>query len=184
MNSIVLYKSKYGSTKRYAEWIAEDLGCRVCDSREVKLEDLLSYDVIIYGGGLYAEAINGVTLITKNLASLKNKKILIFTTGITPIECREYYDNLVIVKNFKQGLPENISIYNFLGKMILRELSLPHRAALKTLKKIMAGKENPTEMEKLLIELCDANEDYTKREYIGDLIEEVKNYYTEDNNGK
>ena len=25
MNAIVVYKTKYGSTKTYAEWIAEDL---------------------------------------------------------------------------------------------------------------------------------------------------------------
>lgn len=27
MNCIVLYKSKYGATKKYAEWIAEELNC-------------------------------------------------------------------------------------------------------------------------------------------------------------
>ena len=27
MNTIVIYKSKYGSTKDYAKWIAKELGC-------------------------------------------------------------------------------------------------------------------------------------------------------------
>ena len=36
------------------------------DKKEVKADDLLKYDTIIYGGGLYAEIINGVSLITKN----------------------------------------------------------------------------------------------------------------------
>ena len=185
MKSIVIYKSKYGSTRTYAKWIAEELGCSAFESKYVKIDDLLAYDVIVYGGGLYAEAINGVTLITKNPEVLKDKKIVIYTTGITPIECREYYDKLVIEKNFKQGLPGNVTIYNFLGKMILDELSLPHRAALKTLKKIMSAKENPTEMEKLLVKLCDVNEDFTKREYIKELVKNVLNYQTEeDKNGE
>ena len=33
---------------------------------QIKPEDLLQYDTIIFGGGLYASGINGISLITKN----------------------------------------------------------------------------------------------------------------------
>ena len=36
MNAIVIYKTKYGSTKQYAEWIAEELGCDFIDAKNVK----------------------------------------------------------------------------------------------------------------------------------------------------
>ena len=175
MNAIVLYKSKYGSTKTYAEWIAEELNCEAKDAKGVKAEDLLSYDTIIYGGGLYAEIIAGVSLITKNIEKLKDKKLIVYTTGITPLSVREYYDGEVLDKNFKPEIRHFIKIYNFMGKMILSELSAPHRAALKMLKKIMSGKENPTELEKMLIELCDADGDFTDRSAIAELIEYAKN---------
>ena len=81
MNAIVIYKTKYGSTKSYAQWIGEELGCRVVDVKEITIDELDRYDTIIYGGGLYAEAINGVSLITKNIDRLKNKKIAIFPQG-------------------------------------------------------------------------------------------------------
>jgi menaquinone-dependent protoporphyrinogen IX oxidase len=174
MNTIVVYKSKYGSTKQYAEWIAEELGCNAVEAKSVKADDLLQYDTIIYGGGLYAEIINGVSLITKNKQKLSGKKIVIYTTGITPLDVRAYYDGEVLEKNFKNGVPENIKIFNLLGKMKLDELTLPHRAALKALKKIMSAKENPSDMEKLLVELCDADGDFSDRKQIKDLIEYVK----------
>jgi len=174
MSTIVIYKSKYGSTKTYAEWIKEELNCDIADAKNVNIDDLLKYDNIIYGGGLYAEIINGVHLLTKNFDKLKNKKIAIFTTGITPLDCREYYDNEVIEKNFKGGVPEFVKIFNFMGKMILSELTPVHRAALKTLKKIMSAKKNPTELEKLLVELCDADGDFSNKEDINDLIEYIK----------
>ena len=142
MSKIVIYKSRYGSTKAYAKWIAEELGCEAVEAKAVKADDLERYDTIVYGGGLYAEIINGVSLITKNLDKLSDKKIAVFSTGITPLDCREYYDTYVIEKNFKNGVPENVRIFNFMGKMILDELTFPHRAAIKTLKKIMSGKEN------------------------------------------
>ena len=174
MNAIVLYRSKYGSTKAYAEWIAEELGCKAVDAKGVKINDLLSYDTIVYGGGLYAEIIAGVTLITKNMDKLEGKKIAVYSTGITPLEYREYYDDMVIKKNFTPEMMEKIKVFNYLGKMILEEMSLPHRTALKALKKLMSGKENPTEMEKLLVELCDANGDFTDREAIKELVEYVR----------
>ena len=102
MKGIVIYKSKYGSTKTYAIWISEALGFDLCDSKNVSIKNLLEYDSIVYGGGLYAEVINGVHLITKNIDALEGKKIAIFSTGITPLDCREYYDKYVVEKNFKK----------------------------------------------------------------------------------
>ena len=174
MNTIVIYKTKYGSTRTYAEWIAEELGCEAVDAKSIKVEDLDKYDTVIYGGGLYAEIINGVTLITKNFDKFKQKKIIIFTTGITPSNVRAYYDGEVIEKNFKNGVPENVRIFNFVGKMILDELSLVHRTALKALKKIMSAKENTTDMEKMLVELCDADGDFSDRNSIEPLVEYAK----------
>ena len=174
MNAIVIYKTKYGSTKTYAEWIAQELSCEAVNVKDIKAQDLSKYDVIIYGGGLYAEVINGVSFITKNLDALSDKKIAIYSTGITPLEYPEYYDTYVIEKNFKKGLPENVKIFNFMGKMKMEELTLVHKTALKTLKKIMSSKENPTEMEKLLVDLCDADGDFSDREAIKELVEYAK----------
>ena len=175
MNAIVVYKSKYGSTKTYAKWITDEIGCEIVDAKNIKVDDLINYDTIVYGGGLYAEVINGLILITKNFDKLSDKKIAVYTTGITPLDCREYYDKMVIEKNFKdKSMLDSIKVFNFLGKMKLGELSLVHRTALKTLKKIMSSKENPTEMEKLLVDLCDADADFTDKNAIKELVEYIK----------
>ena len=81
---------------------------------------------------------------------------------------------MVISKNFKQGVPENVKVFNFMGKMVLDELSIVHRTAIKALKKLMSGKENPSEMEKLLIELCDADGDFSDKNSITDLVNYIK----------
>lgn len=174
LKSIVLYRSKYGSTKVYAEWIAQRLSCEAVDARGIRPEELAGYDTIVYGGGLYAEVIAGVSLITKNLSKLADKKIIVYTTGITPVDCREYYDKLVVEKNFKNNSADKVKIFNFPGKMVLSELTPVHRAAIKTLKKIMSGKQNPTEMEKLLIELCDCDGDFTDTNAAEELVAYAK----------
>ena len=174
MNCIVVYKTKYGSTEVYARHIAEALGCECVEAKQTDIDKLVQYDCIVYGGGLYAEDIKGIGLINKNLDKLSDKKIVVFTTGITPIHYREYYDDEVLERNYKNGVPSNIRIFNFLGKMKLDELTVPHRAALVALKKIMTAKKNPKPLEKLLIELCDADGDFTNLEDARALIEYVK----------
>lgn len=174
MNAIVIYKSKYGSTKQYAEWIAEELGCRAAEAKTVTPAELENYDAIVYGGGLYGETINGASLITKNLGNLSGKKLAVFSTGITPLECREYYDKMVYEKNFKADTQKQIKVFNYLGKMKTDELTPVHRAAIKTLKKIMSAKKNPTELETLLIKLCDADGDFTDRSAITELADYIK----------
>lgn len=174
MSTVVLYQSKYGSTKAYAEWIAEALQCEAYEAKTVKIDDLIPYDTIIYGGGLYAEVIAGVTLLTKNIDRLDGKKLIVYTTGITPLECRDYYEKMVIPKNFKGDLSSRFKVFHYLGKMVLSELSLVHRTALKTLKKIMSAKENPTEMERLLITLCDSDGDFSDKNAIWELVAYAK----------
>lgn len=174
MNAIVIYKSKYGSTKVYAEWIAQELGCEAVEVKNIKTDDLQKFDTIIYGGGLYAEMIGGISFITKNFDRISDKRIVVFTTGLTPPDCREYYDTYVPAKNFKPHMLEKIKVFNFPGKMIVDELSFPHKTAIKALKKIMSSKENPTDMEKMLIKLCDESGDFTDKVAIDELVDYIR----------
>jgi len=174
MKPIVLYRSKYGSTKNYADWIAQELSCEALDAKGVDADILKDYDTIIYGGGLYAEIIAGVSLITKNIDKLAGKKLVVFTTGLTPTNVREYYDGMVLEKNFKGDTKNKVKVFNFPGKMVYKELSLVHRTAIKTLQSIMSKKENPTDMEKMLVHLCDIDADLSDKNLIGELIEYVR----------
>ena len=176
MNTVVIYKSRYGAAKKYAQWIAEELNCDIFENKNLDIKNILRYDTIICGGGLYAEMIAGIGFIKRNREKLKDKNIIIFSTGLTPPDCKEYYEKMVPLKNFgKDGVPSNIKLFHFSGKMIEEELSLPHKTAIKSLKGIMSKKANPSDMEKLLIKLCDSFGDFTNRGEIIPLIDYVRN---------
>ena len=48
MANIVVYESKYGSTEKYAKWIGAELNCKVKRISEVSIEELESYEIIIF----------------------------------------------------------------------------------------------------------------------------------------
>ena len=57
--TIVIYKSKYGATDRYAAWIGEELDCPVVELENFDKKSIDNYDNIIYGGGVHAGGIRG-----------------------------------------------------------------------------------------------------------------------------
>lgn len=71
--AIVLYQSKYGATRKYAEWIAEALGCSAVETKKADVEQVREYDLIILGGGVYASGIASLSFLRKNYAQLKEK---------------------------------------------------------------------------------------------------------------
>lgn len=82
-NTIVVYKSKYGSTEKYAGWISEDLGADLRKAGGADLTLLLTYDTIIYCGGLYAGGILGFSRIKKLFGKLPGKRMLVVAVGAT-----------------------------------------------------------------------------------------------------
>lgn len=115
-NILVVYYSRYGATKQYANWIAEELGADILEYKKCKLKDLMNYSTIVYGGGIYSGGIYGVDLITKNCEKhLRDKKIICFGVGIS-IENEENQKQCIEV-NFKkrflmEGLDDNGNLTN------------------------------------------------------------------------
>ena len=64
---IILYQSKYGATKKYVDWLVEELGYDYAETKNSKVANLLNYDVIILGGGVYASGIAGLQFLKKNM---------------------------------------------------------------------------------------------------------------------
>ncbi len=105
-NCVVIYKSKTGFTEKYANWIAEELGCEAYPVENVNLVDLSKFDLIIYGGGVRAGRIDGIKFITKTRTRFLNKKLVIFATGGTPpreTEAIERVRTMNVPKN--SGIP-------------------------------------------------------------------------------
>lgn len=93
MNAIVIYKSNTGFTKKYAEWIAQELECKkiVCKIfayKDVRTIELNRYDIIIYGGSVFVGSIQELKEFKEKLLLFKGKKA-IFAVGAMPADSPE-----------------------------------------------------------------------------------------------
>lgn len=51
MNGIILYQSKYGATKKYAQWLSEKTVFPCVETKQARISDVREYDTILLGGG-------------------------------------------------------------------------------------------------------------------------------------
>ena len=49
MKGIILYQSKYGATKKYADWLVEATGYDCMETKKANLSSVQNYDVIVLG---------------------------------------------------------------------------------------------------------------------------------------
>ena len=131
--TVVLYQSKTGYTKKYAVALAERLNCTLLEGSKVSVKDLSGYDTIFVGGGIYAGGINGAKLLTGNYEQLKNKQLILFAVGSSPVK-EEVIDQLR-----KQNIPaeqqSRIKLYYLRGGFDYSKLSGFYKFMMSLMKK-------------------------------------------------
>lgn len=176
MKTVVIYKSKTGYTKRYAEWIAQELSADIFEVSQVSPKILTSYDTVIFGGRLYAVGINGVKLITQNLNKLKAKKIVVFATGAS-LPKEEVIEE-VTNKNFTPEQQKYIKFFYMRGGFDFERLPFLDKILMSLMKRIiMSKKKKGKELssdEVGMLAMFSTPEDHTNVENIVELLNYVR----------
>ena len=172
MKAIVIFRSKTGFVKRYAEWIAQDLSCKAICADDFDMLELKIYDTIVYGGGLYAVGINGLKAFRKHLLDLKGKRIAIFATGASPWR-KEVVDE-VRDKNLTEEEQRMVGFFYLRGGFDYEKLGAKDRLLMTLMKKRLESKKDLDEDERGLLASYDQPVDFVRRENIADLVQYLK----------
>lgn len=173
--TVVIYESKYGSTKRYAQWIAEKLRCPLFEKKDFNPQNFEKYEVIIYGSGLYAGGVSGIKLIPKNWHLLSAKKIILFTCGLANPEDLHNVSHIKdsLGKILSPEILEHIQIFHLRGGIDYSRLSFLHRSMMAMLRKMLLkkGPDSLREEDKQLLETYGKCVDFTDYQTILPLIQ-------------
>lgn len=138
MKGIIIYKSKYGATEKYAKWISEKTGFEMEKIDKVSVDKLMDHDVIIFGGGVYASGIAGLSFLKKNIAKLSGKKIAVFCVGASPFDQKAF--DACVEHNFKDEI-KGVPCFYMRGAFDLKNMSFGDRTLCKMLRKAVAKKD-------------------------------------------
>ncbi len=172
MKTVVVYKSMSGFTKKYAEWIAQELRADLLEAKKIDIDKLLKYEIIIYGGSLHAGGISGVNIIKNNLNKLRDKNIIIFATGASPP--RESTICEVMDSNFSLEEQKQIQFYYFRGGFDFNKLNFTNKILMTLFKWRIQLKRDKTSDEKGMLAAYSKPMDFTKKENIKELLEYVR----------
>jgi flavodoxin len=167
----VVYRSKSGYTEKYAKWIAKAAGGDLLKGEKTKVEDLLKYDTIVYGGGLYAGGINGNKLITQNYERLKDKKIILF--GVCASPPRPEIVEEVRTRNLTVEQQGNIEFFLLRGGFDKRKLTPIDGILMQIMKIHLKLKKKPTPDERGMLNAYSHPVDFTGEKHIGQILTRI-----------
>ena len=173
MRTAVIYVSKTGYTKRYAEWIAEELMADLFESSDISPEELNQYDAVVYGGGLYTGGINGFNKwFRTNRAQIKNKKVAVFGVGISPVQESDESSP----EDMTQGSGEPMQFFYLRGGLDMQHLTRRDRIFMNMILKKIAKKDQKqlTDFERIVNSIGKRPTDFTRKKTIKDLVDYMK----------
>lgn len=170
---LVLYKSKYGATKKYADMLQEELGCDICEIKKSHEFGWKKYDWIIFAGGIYAGGIAGLDVLKKNYTQVENKKLAVLAVGASPFDEKSLAE--IKAHTLKENL-KNIPVFYGRGAWDEERMTWKDRTLCKMLQKAIS-KKAPDSCEpwmKALLSSVGQKCDWTDRSYLTPLLKYIK----------
>ena len=170
MKILVTYKSKTGFSKWYAEKIADRVEGSLVEYKDVTVEMMSQYDVVIYGGGIYAGKVNGLNKVKELFDNSLAGEFIVFATGGTPNEVTQEIDKI-----WKNNLTEKelISLPHFYmqGGICYEKMSVSDRAIMKMVAKALGKKKTENSIEEGFKRAIENSYNITSSEYIEPLVD-------------
>jgi len=127
MNGIVIYTSKYGSTKQYAQWLAEDAGFELYNVSTCP-KNLGGFDVIVLAGSIHSGFVSIKRYATAIWPSIKDKTVvLILTSGTSNREVIKK----VVHDSFSSDIVRSMTVFPVGGRYVFNKMSFIDRNIIK-----------------------------------------------------
>lgn len=137
MSTVVAYASQTGFTKRYAEWIAEELGCSAVPIDEDKRFDAGAFDTVVFGGWFHAASLVGGSWLKRQIAEHPASSFVAFAVGATPPKWADMVDE-GMERAFPSPAFDGVPRFYLRGGFAYERLSMPNKLAMKMFFKMQA----------------------------------------------
>ncbi len=170
--TLVIYKSKTGFTERYARWIADDVEADVKPVTELDLAGFADYDIVVFGGPLFASRILDLAKVQGWMEKMPKKIWVVFATGATPSDA-DFVKSIEKI-NFPPEMPQPARFYYFLGGMDFEKMGWFNRLLIRLFGRLSQRKGKSEEATKATPPSRFHSFDLSDRSYIERLVKYVR----------
>lgn len=172
MRTVIIYNSQTGFTKRYAEWIAEETGADCLELSIAKKKDLSIYETIIFGGWACAGGISKIGWFKSNIDKWRDKKLIVFCVGGSPIDNPEI--ETALERNFNESERKKVKLFYCPGGFNYEKMSAPSKIMMKMFVKTLKAKKDKTEEEQIMVKMISSSYDISDKKYIEPILQYLK----------
>ena len=176
MEGIIVYGSKYGTSRRYAEKLSQLTGLPAIPYQEAS--DLAGRDTIIYLGSLYAGGVLGMAKTLRGLALREGQRLIIVTVGLADPGNPKNREHIraSLKKQLSPELFRQATIFHLRGGIDYSTLTFRHQAMMALL--CLSLRRKPAEQQsaedRALLETYGKQVDFTDLNTLIPILQEIQ----------
>ena len=173
LKAAIVYKSKTGFTRRYAEWIQEEAGFDLLCYDDITKSSLEEYDLIIFGSRIHAGKLDGLKKFQTLLKDPEKVKLVVFATGGTPLEAEEMVKAIWKASLTPEEL-ETLPHFYFPAGLNYERMGTGDKLIMKTLARFLSKRSDKTAVEAGTEKAIGSSYDITSKEHITPLLKYIE----------
>lgn len=169
----LVYKSKSGFTKRYAEWIAGETDCELIPLKRSHASAVSGCDIFIYGSRIHAGRLDGLSKARELFAASGAKHMLVFATGGMPgtavATVEEMWRNNLTADEMK-----SVPHFYMQAGVCYEKLGPIDKFMMKMAASMMAKQQDNSPLGQQLAKAVQGSYDISDRQFIAPLVAALK----------
>ena len=176
MERVIIYGSRYGSARRYAQALSEQTQIPAVSYKDAP--ELSHVKTIVYLGGLYAGGVLGLAKTLRGVSLSGDQQLILATVGLAD-PCEPENRESIRAALYRQLPPQLLhraKLFHLRGGIDYGKLSLPHRTVMKLLYQSLRGTppERQTPENRALMETYGKQVDFTDFRELEPIIQEIQ----------
>lgn len=175
MKTLIIYTSQTGFTKKYAQWIADEMGADIFnlkDARKKEKDFFDGYEAIAYGGWAMASNAVGVKWFLDKSADWNDKRLAIVCVGASPNSNPDVEEALHNILTDEQRT--RMKAFYCQGGVNYDRMTLPSKLAMRWFVSLLKKKKNASKKEKDMASLLSSSYDISDIKYTEPVVAYLK----------
>lgn len=169
----LVYKSKSGFTKRYAQWIAQETDCELIPLKKANAAAVSGCDIFIYGSRMHAGRLDGLPKARELFARSGAKHMIVFATGGMPNSAVDTVEEMWR-NNLTADEMKAIPHFYMQAGICYEKLGLIDKTMMKMAASMMAKQADSSPMGKQIAQAVQGSYDISDRQFIAPLVAALK----------
>lgn len=176
MEDIILYASRYGTARRYAEALSAQSGLPAL--RAADAPPLADKRTIVYLGGLYADNVLGLRKAMRGLSLQDGQRLMLVTVGLTDPDAPGAKESIrdSLRRQLPAALFDRAELYHLRGGIDYAALSMGHRALMALMHRSLRGTppERWTAQDRAVLETYGKQVDFTDFRALAPILAQLR----------